>query len=99
MVEVALASCFLLVAPFEALTAQRHLTGLIIAIGASILVVGIDIAKLCMLGRAVPESTPLSELPARVHWCHFASKLVWVTALFTVFAVVVITSLRVTGRL
>ena len=60
MVEVALASCILLVAPFEALTAQRHLTGLIIAIGASILVVVIDIAKQCMLGRAVPESTPLS---------------------------------------
>jgi hypothetical protein len=99
MVEVALASCFLLVAPFEALTAQRHLTGLIIAIGASIFVVGIDITKLCMMGRAVPESTPLSELPAGVHWCHLASKLVWGTALFTVFAVVVITSLRVTGRL
>ena len=94
-----MASCILLVAPFEALTAQRHLTGLIIAICASILVVGIDIAKLCMLGRAVPESPPLSELPAGVHWCHFASKLVWVTTLFTAFAVVLLTSLRATGRL
>jgi hypothetical protein len=98
MTEVALAVFTLLVAPFEALTGQWHLTGLILFLVASTLVLSIDVAKHRILSRSVPDTTPLSEVSVGVHWCQFASKLVWVTTLFTAFAVVLLTSLRENGR-
>jgi len=97
--EVALASFTLLVAPFEALTGKRHLTGLILFLVASTLVLSMDVANHRFLSRSVPDTTPLSEVSVGVHWCQFASKLVWVTTLFTAFAVVLLTSLRATGHL
>jgi hypothetical protein len=99
MVEVALASCTLLVAPFEAVTGQWRLTGLILVLVASTLVLSIDVAKHRILSRSVPDTTPLSEVSAGVHWCQFGSKLVWVITLFTAFAVMLLTSLRATGHL
>ena len=98
-VEVALASFTLLVAPFEALAGQWHLTGLVFGLLASTAVISIDVAKHHILSHSVPDTTPLAEVSVGVHWCHFASKLVWVTTLFTAFAVVLITSLRATGHL
>ena len=99
MAEVALATFTLMVAPFEAIVARSLLSGLVLAVIASILVLIIDIAKLCLLNRRVPATTLVSEVSVGVHWFHFASKLVWVTVLFTVFVAVLLTSLRATGRL
>lgn len=92
--EIAFAVSLLLVAPFEAITNRSHLRGLVLAVLGSILALGIDATKLCMLGRTIPKTTPLCQLPVAVLFCYIGSMLVWVTATLTGFVVVLLTCLQ-----
>ena len=92
--EIAVAVSLLLVAPFEAMTNPSGLRGLVLAVVGSILALVTDATKLRMLGRTIPKTTPLCQLPVAVLFCYTGSLFVWVTATLTCFVVVLLTCLR-----